>query len=139
MIAIMCFLCASCLFLFGVVCFVQCRFRVLNDTLLLQVLYELVSNGFKFSTGSVELTATVSDGFALISVQDSGCGIPPDQIAQIWGPFHQVFGEAQRGACRSGDGLGLGLYLVGTKLLLCQLESQKVQAELALVMVLCCP
>jgi signal transduction histidine kinase len=79
-----------------------------------QVLYELVSNAFKFSTGAVELTATVSEGCAVISVQDRGCGIPPDQISQVWGPFHQVPGEQNRDTCGRGDGVGLGLYLVGT-------------------------
>ena len=79
-------------------------------------MYELVSNGFKFSTGSVELHATVAKGCAVISVKDNGCGIPGDEITKVWDPFHQVADEAQRGASRSGDGLGLGLYLVGALL-----------------------
>lgn len=78
-----------------------------------QVLYELVSNGFKFSAGAVELQATVSKGNVVISVKDNGCGIPADELERVWGPFHQVYGHNQRGAGRSGDGLGLGLYLVG--------------------------
>lgn len=84
---------------------------------IVQVLYELVSNGFKFSAGAVQLQVSVAKGHATISVKDSGCGIPADQMAQVWGPFHQVGDGAQRGACRSGDGLGLGLYLVGAHLL----------------------
>eukprot|EP00892_Ulva_mutabilis_P010064 jgi/Ulvmu1/742/UM010_0115.1 len=80
---------------------------------LLQALYELVANGFKFSHGSVRVSAAVTvPGIVTIAVSDSGTGIPADELSRIWGPFHQVLSAGERGASRRSDGLGLGLYLV---------------------------
>jgi len=53
------------------------------------------------SGGRVELNAVQSDGELLISVQDSGSGVPPDLRERIWEPF---FTTRQR-----GTGLGLAI------------------------------
>lgn len=51
--------------------------------------------------GKVELVATSSNGHLLISVQDSGSGVPADLRERIWEPF---FTTRQR-----GTGLGLAI------------------------------
>ena len=51
--------------------------------------------------GKVELIATTADGELLISVQDSGSGVPADLRERIWEPF---FTTRQR-----GTGLGLAI------------------------------
>lgn len=79
-----------------------------------QALYELVSNGFKFSHGPVRFAAAVTaPGTITLSVTDTGPGIPTEELPRIWGPFHQVLSSEDRGVARRSDGLGLGLYLVG--------------------------
>ena len=45
--------------------------------------------------------------FACLSVSDTGCGIPPDQLEQVFQPFHQVENELSR--TTNGTGLGLPL------------------------------
>ena len=56
--------------------------------------------------GKVELTAASSEGELLISVQDSGSGVPADLRERIWEPF---FTTRQRGT-------GLGLAIVRKRL-----------------------
>jgi signal transduction histidine kinase len=51
--------------------------------------------------GRVELVAAASDGELVISVQDSGSGVPLDLRERIWEPF---FTTRQR-----GTGLGLAI------------------------------
>jgi len=81
-----------------------------------QVLINLCSNAVKFTPdeGSVELRVVRSgpdhDGRVpvLITVSDTGPGIPDSEKDRIFLPFHQV----STGAARKGEGIGLGLHLV---------------------------
>jgi signal transduction histidine kinase len=71
-----------------------------------QIVVNLVTNAIKFtpSGGSVEVRV-VSDGeFVCVAVQDTGEGIPPEEVDRIFEKFHQVSGTA---AARRGAGLGL--------------------------------
>jgi signal transduction histidine kinase len=71
-----------------------------------RVLFNLVDNAIQASSPGdpVRVTATMSeDGWLLISVVDSGCGIPPGLISQVMEP-----GFTTR---RSRGGLGVGLSL----------------------------
>jgi len=74
------------------------------------VLYQLVDNGIKFtpSGGSVEVAATNARDLVTFSVRDTGIGIPPERLEEIFEPFHQLDGSPTR---RYG-GTGLGLALV---------------------------
>lgn len=77
-------------------------------------MYELVANGFKYSRGGVRVSASVTaPGTVTVCVADGGPGIPSEEVPRIWGPFHQVLCDEERGESRRSDGLGLGLYLVG--------------------------
>ncbi len=74
---------------------------------LMQVMDNLLSNAVKFSHegGYVELSASLSDGCALLEVRDYGIGIPDESRHLIFGKFSQV----DNSDCRDFDGSGLGL------------------------------
>ena len=78
-----------------------------------QALFNLVSNAMKFtpSGGVVRIALTVDEGadharYASIRVQDSGVGIPPEQLEQI---FDRNFRVDRPGAENGIEGSGLGL------------------------------
>lgn len=68
----------------------------------------LLSNAAKFTPreGSVWVTLERSDSEALVKVRDSGIGIPPERLANIFEMFTQVHTP------HGNDGLGIGLALV---------------------------
>jgi signal transduction histidine kinase len=73
------------------------------------VVRNLVGNAFKFtSTGKVEVRLLISDDVLTIEVEDTGMGIPTDQIPIIFDMFRQVDGSETR----RHNGVGLGLYIV---------------------------
>ena len=74
------------------------------------VLLQLVDNGIKFTSagGRVELTAQQLDSKVMISVSDTGIGIPAAKHKEIFEPFHQLDGTPTR----KYGGTGLGLALV---------------------------
>ena len=72
----------------------------------LQVLVNVSSNAIKFTDagGRVTVTGRRSGSWAEVSVQDTGRGIAPEHIEQIFQPFVQVGGST---GTREGVGLGL--------------------------------
>ncbi len=72
-----------------------------------QVLINLVGNAVKFtSAGEVALRILRQpDGCWLFEVFDTGLGIPPEEQAEIFKPFHQGSGAQHQG----GTGLGLAI------------------------------
>jgi PAS domain S-box-containing protein len=75
-----------------------------------QVLINLVANAVKYTPvgGRVRVDVTaVSDEMVRIGVTDSGPGIPPDSIADVFKPFHRLERDGQANA--EGTGLGLAL------------------------------
>jgi|GEM_PF-6185656 len=75
-----------------------------------QILVNLLNNAIKFTPagGRVEVAAEHHpDGPLAISISDTGAGIPLDQQAQIFEPFHQVRLHPNSG--RDGTGLGLAI------------------------------
>jgi PAS domain S-box-containing protein len=77
---------------------------------LVQVVSNLVNNAVKYSPdgGTVTLSSRTEDGFALVSVTDTGVGIPPDEISHVFERFRRV----RSGAAQSIPGTGLGLTIV---------------------------
>ncbi|HEU0093211.1 MAG TPA: ATP-binding protein [Vicinamibacteria bacterium] len=73
---------------------------------LIQVLANLVGNALKFSgeEGHVTVTATTEDGNVVVSVTDTGPGIAPEHLAQVFNPYWQA-----RQTARLGAGLGLAI------------------------------
>jgi signal transduction histidine kinase len=75
------------------------------------VLHQLVDNGVKFTPSEGRVVVSVKregDNLVIISVADTGIGIPISRLEDIFEPFHQLDSSATR---RYG-GTGLGLSLV---------------------------
>jgi PAS domain S-box-containing protein len=77
---------------------------------LIQVVSNLVNNAIKYSPdgGTVTLSTRAEGGYALISVTDTGLGIPADEIGHVFERFRRV----RSGAAQSIPGTGLGLTIV---------------------------
>ncbi len=77
------------------------------------IIYNLLSNALKFTGegGKVVLHANKTDrngqSFLQLKVQDTGIGIPEDQLAHIFDRFYQ----ADNSSTRKGEGTGIGLAL----------------------------
>src|SRR5690606_3072441 len=74
-----------------------------------QILYNLLSNGIKFTPdgGSVGVAARWLDGGIEVTVTDTGIGIAPEHQERIFMEFQQV----DAGPDRHFEGTGLGLAL----------------------------
>ena len=74
-----------------------------------QVLYNLIDNAIKFSqnNSSIYVETTEKSEKILISVKDTGIGIPKESINQIWDRFYKI--DASRGKDKKGTGLGLSI------------------------------
>jgi signal transduction histidine kinase len=73
-----------------------------------QILVNLVGNAVKFTvSGSVRVRALQRADVCEIAVEDTGPGIPQEDIPRIWEQFHQVDGSLTRRA--GGTGLGLAI------------------------------
>jgi PAS domain S-box-containing protein len=89
---------------------------VISDRILLnQLLQNLVGNALKYTEkGFVKVSETSdADGF-LLSIEDSGSGIPSDKLERIFDEYYQV---DQSGTQRSGVGLGLAIVREVSRLL----------------------
>jgi len=106
---------------------------ILDETRFRQILFNLLGNAFKFTqNGFIKLAALKCDlhppsndwlGY-VVSVQDSGCGIPQTQQKKIFGEYTQQAGayrEKQRGA-----GLGLAITKNLAELMGCQITLKSI-------------
>jgi len=77
---------------------------------LIQVVSNLANNAVKYSPegGFVTIVSRADGGYALVSVSDTGLGIPPDEIGHVFERFRRV----RSGAAQSIPGTGLGLAIV---------------------------
>ena len=73
-----------------------------------EVILNLLSNALKFTPegGRVAVRAQANDGWAEISVTDTGVGIAPEDQATVFEEFRQVGGAAKK---VEGTGLGLAI------------------------------
>ena len=81
-----------------------------DSTRMVQCFLNLLNNAIKFTPhgGVISVTAERFPGQAKISISDSGIGIPPEHLKEIFGLFSQVTPALER----SQGGLGIGLSLV---------------------------
>tara|TARA_R110002051_G_scaffold94246_2_gene163959 strand:+ start:2018 stop:3772 length:1755 start_codon:yes stop_codon:yes gene_type:complete len=73
-----------------------------------QILFNLMSNAVKFTAeGEIRVSADWDEatGHLRVAVRDSGCGIPPDRLVEVFNSFEQ----ADVGTTRRFGGTGLGL------------------------------
>ncbi|WP_353506566.1 MULTISPECIES: CheR family methyltransferase [unclassified Variovorax] len=75
-----------------------------------QIAWNLLTNAAKFTPdgGRITVSVTGENGFARLTVTDTGCGIAADFLPHVFGMFNQ----AAHGAARPNGGLGIGLALV---------------------------
>jgi signal transduction histidine kinase len=80
-----------------------------DDTRLVQVLTNLVTNAVKYTPrgGKLMVTAVRAGSYAIITVQDTGRGIPADRRERIFDLFER--GPHEQGGRNAGLGIGLTL------------------------------
>ncbi len=77
-----------------------------DENRLQQVMYNLIGNAIKFTdSGSITVTAKMHDEILMVSVSDTGIGIPEDKFKTIF----QSFEQADASIAREYSGVGLGL------------------------------
>jgi len=71
-----------------------------------QVLANLIGNAIKFTPrgGTIHVRAWASEGEVIVSVKDTGSGIPSEQLPHLFEPYWQADAHKKRGA-----GLGLSI------------------------------
>ncbi|MGD0045081.1 MAG: hybrid sensor histidine kinase/response regulator, partial [Isosphaeraceae bacterium] len=81
-----------------------------DPTRLQQILVNLLTNAAKYteSGGTIWLTAGHEGNDIVIKVRDTGIGIPPEKLPQMF----ELFAQGDRSLARSEGGLGIGLTLV---------------------------
>ena len=74
-----------------------------------QILLNLLSNGIKFTPrgGDIRVSAAVDAESVVISVVDTGVGIPAEKHDEIYEPFDQL--RTDTSTAREGTGLGLAI------------------------------
>jgi two-component system cell cycle sensor histidine kinase PleC len=91
-----------------------------------QIVLNLLSNALKFTDagGTVGIEARQdASGCVVVSVRDTGIGIPPEMISMVFEPFQQI----DSALARKYEGTGLGLSLVKT---LVELHGGEVRIEI---------
>jgi signal transduction histidine kinase/CheY-like chemotaxis protein len=81
------------------------------------VMVNLISNAIKFTNdgGTITVTARLDGDQAIVSVIDSGIGIPSGELERIFERFYQV----EDSLTREHEGIGLGLAIVKGMVELC--------------------
>ncbi|KQR77057.1 hypothetical protein ASG35_12365 [Burkholderia sp. Leaf177] len=80
-----------------------------DEARLKQVVWNLMSNAIKFTDqGAIFVSVRHDANMAILSVEDTGCGIAPHVVSRVFDRFEQARSDV---AGRIG-GLGLGLWLV---------------------------
>ena len=76
-----------------------------------QILYNLMENGVKYTPagGFVSAAVSVQEGQVIMTVEDNGIGIPPEDMPHIFERFYRV----DKARSRQIGGTGLGLSIVG--------------------------
>jgi two-component system, OmpR family, sensor histidine kinase CpxA len=77
--------------------------------LLLRALANLLRNAIRYAgqSGPITVSARGEAGSVLLTVADSGPGVPESELARIFDPFYRL--DASRDASTGGVGLGLAI------------------------------
>jgi len=76
---------------------------------LARILGNLISNAIRYTApgGQVQISLRTGSGFALLAVQDTGCGIPLEDQPQVFERFFRA--DKARSRTLGGNGLGLAI------------------------------
>jgi len=90
-----------------------------DESRIMQILTNLLNNALKFTFEGGEVAVKLGQDpenseYTQISVTDTGCGIPKDQIDNLFHRFYQI----KKGDATPEKGVGLGLYLCREMVLL---------------------
>ncbi len=83
---------------------------VIDKEKMRMVVLNLLDNALKYNIENGEITVRIGEGqegFVTISIEDTGIGIPQDQIDKLFGKFFR----AENAMRAVADGTGLGLYI----------------------------
>lgn len=73
-----------------------------------KIVLNLLSNAFKFTfDGGIEIALEEEEGGAVLTVRDTGVGIPEGEINRLFERFYRI--EGQRSRTHEGSGIGLAL------------------------------
>jgi signal transduction histidine kinase len=77
--------------------------------LMQRAFFNLVQNAVKYNkmNGEVLISAYLKDDFVIVYIEDTGIGIPEDELENIFEPFYRV--DASRSRELGGSGLGLSI------------------------------
>jgi len=74
-----------------------------------KVVLNLLSNALKFTfDGSISIATRAEDGHAVVTVADTGIGVPEQEMPRLFERFHRI----ENARSRSNEGSGIGLALV---------------------------
>ena len=74
-----------------------------------KVVANLLSNALKFTfDGSIRIAVRAEGGQAVVTIADTGIGVPTSEIPQLFERFHRI----ENARSRSNEGSGIGLALV---------------------------
>jgi PAS domain S-box-containing protein len=80
-----------------------------------KIVLNLVSNAFKYTLeGEISVSLRTENRSAVLSVRDTGTGIPETELPKLFNRFHRV--EDARGRTQEGTGIGLALVFELAKL-----------------------
>lgn len=78
-----------------------------------QILFNLVGNAIKYTaSGQITVSARLYKGKVEITVEDTGIGIPTEDLSSIFESFHQISSGMEREATGTGIGLNITKRLV---------------------------
>ncbi len=79
-----------------------------DESRLVQVLHNLLSNAARFSTESIAVDVGADSTHAILTVRDRGIGMAPEMLSRVF----ELFYQAPQPLARATGGLGLGLAIV---------------------------
>ena len=83
-----------------------------NPDLIYRAFFNLIENAIKYNCdgGKISIRTFDDNGMTKISITDTGCGIPEEDLQSIFEPFYRV----SKSRSRKTGGAGLGLSIVKT-------------------------